>query len=62
MQTIAVENNLSYTVFFVPEGTGYRIRRFTPVQEVDLCGCATLAVSFVIFTLCTLPVNFPRIR
>jgi PhzF family phenazine biosynthesis protein len=49
MQAIAQENNLSETAFFVPEEHGYRIRWFTPVAEVDLCGHATLAAAFVIF-------------
>jgi len=49
MQAIAQENNLSETAFFVPEGSGYHIRWFTPVAEVDLCGHATLATAFVIF-------------
>lgn len=50
MQLIARENNLSETAFFAPEGGHYRIRWFTPVEEVDLCGHATLATAFVIFT------------
>jgi len=49
IQAIAQENNLSETAFFVPEEDGYRIRWFTPVAEVDLCGHATLAAAFVIF-------------
>jgi PhzF family phenazine biosynthesis protein len=49
MQAVAQENNLSETAFFVPEKKGYRIRWFTPVAEVDLCGHATLAAAFVIF-------------
>ncbi len=57
MQLIARENNLSETAFFVPEEDHYRIRWFTPVTEVDLCGHATLASAHVIFTeldpLCT---------
>lgn len=50
MQHIGRENNLSETAFFVPEGDGYAIRWFTPVAEVDLCGHATLASAFIIFT------------
>lgn len=46
---IAAENNLSETAFFVPEGKGYRLRWFTPQVEVDLCGHATLATSWVLF-------------
>jgi len=49
MQNIAAENNLSETAFFVPTNTGYHIRWFTPVHEVDLCGHATLAAAQVIF-------------
>jgi PhzF family phenazine biosynthesis protein len=49
MQAIAAENNLSETAFFVPEGEDYRLRWFTPVAEVDLCGHATLASAYVIF-------------
>lgn len=48
MQQIAMENNLSETAFFVKEGTKYSIRWFTPEYEIDLCGHATLASSFVI--------------
>jgi len=49
MQSIAAENNLSETAFFVPEGDGYRLRWFTPGTEVDLCGHATLAAAFVVW-------------
>ena len=49
MQKIAAENNLAETAFFAPEGSGYRIRWFTPAVEVDLCGHATLASAHVAF-------------
>ena len=49
LQSIATENNLSETAFFVPEGDRYRLRWFTPVREVPLCGHATLAAASVIF-------------
>src|SRR3982751_3661945 len=49
LQAIALENNLSETAFFVPDGEGYRLRWFTPTTEVDLCGHATLASGFVVF-------------
>lgn len=49
LQAIARENNLSETAFFVPDGDAYRIRWFTPLAEVDLCGHATLASAFVLF-------------
>ncbi|SMO77586.1 PhzF family phenazine biosynthesis protein [Gracilimonas mengyeensis] len=49
MQHIAAENNLSETAFFVKEGESYRLRWFTPVTEVDLCGHATLATAHILF-------------
>ena len=50
MQAIAMENNLSETAFFVSLEKGYHIRWFTPASEVDLCGHATLASAYVLFT------------
>lgn len=50
MQSIAAENNLAETAFFVPQGGGYHLRWFTPAQEVPLCGHATLASAFVVLT------------
>ena len=55
MQQLAVENNLSETVFFVPEADGFNIRWFTPGTEVKLCGHATLAAAHVLFTLLDYP-------
>jgi len=53
MQSIAAENNLAETAFFVAEGEGdvkaYGLRWFTPTTEVDLCGHATLAAAWVLF-------------
>lgn len=49
MQKIANENNLSETAFIVPEKNHFRIRWFTPVDEIELCGHATLAAAHVIF-------------
>jgi len=49
MQSIAAENNLSETAFFVPRGNGFHIRWFTPASEVDLCGHATLAAAYILF-------------
>lgn len=48
MQSIALENNVSETAFYVPEGNGFRLRWFTPKIEVDLCGHATLATAWLI--------------
>jgi PhzF family phenazine biosynthesis protein len=51
LQAIAQENNLSETAFFVREDdSAYALRWFTPTTEVDLCGHATLASAFVIFS------------
>jgi len=49
MQSIAAENNLSETAFFVKKDDYYELRWFTPTTEVELCGHATLASAFVIF-------------
>lgn len=48
MMKLAMENNLSETAFIVKESHGYHLRWFTPGTEVELCGHATLASSFVI--------------
>lgn len=48
MQNIAAENNLSETAFVVPRNGYYDIKWFTPAEEVDLCGHATLGSSYVI--------------
>lgn len=53
MQQLAMENNLAETVFFVPsqkDGADYDIRWFTPELEINLCGHATLASAFVLYT------------
>jgi PhzF family phenazine biosynthesis protein len=50
LQNIAAENNLSETAFLVPRGEDFDLRWFTPETEVDLCGHATLASAFVLFT------------
>jgi PhzF family phenazine biosynthesis protein len=50
MQDIAAENNLSETAFFHRQGDAFSLRWFTPTVEVELCGHATLASAFLIFT------------
>ncbi len=54
MQAVAAENNLSETAFFMPDpekGPGqFRLRWFTPTDEVDLCGHATLASAHILLT------------
>jgi PhzF family phenazine biosynthesis protein len=49
MQAMALEMNLSETAFLVKEGDSYRLRWFTPIVEVDLCGHATLASAHVLW-------------
>ncbi|WP_432494853.1 PhzF family phenazine biosynthesis protein [Kineococcus gypseus] len=51
LQAVAAENNLAETAFLVPPaspGGRYRLRWFTPVLEVPLCGHATLASGAVV--------------
>lgn len=52
MQQIAKENNLAETAFVLkhPTGVMHGLRWFTPTIEMDLCGHATLATAFVMFT------------
>jgi PhzF family phenazine biosynthesis protein len=45
---IAMENNLSETAYIVKKDNNFHIRWFTPKTEVDLCGHATLASSYVL--------------
>ncbi len=50
MQSIAAENNLAETAFFVANDDGtYQLRWFTPEIEIPLCGHATLASAYVLF-------------
>lgn len=49
MQNIAAEHNLAETAFVVREDAGWRIRWFTPLTEIPLCGHATLASAHVLF-------------
>lgn len=49
LRDIAAENNLSETAFFVEREGEYELRWFTPENEVDLCGHATLATAYMIF-------------
>ena len=51
LQAIAAENNLSETAFTVPserEDADYDLRWFTPTNEVELCGHATIAAGHVL--------------
>ena len=51
MQSIAEENNLAETAFFVPTEDAFHIRWFTPIKEVNLCGHATIASAYVLFNI-----------
>lgn len=51
LRGIAAENNLSETGFVIARGERYDLRWFTPKCEAQLCGHATLAAAFVIFSL-----------
>ncbi len=48
MLKVAIENNLSETAFAVGSDGHYELRWFTPGGEINLCGHATLATSYVI--------------
>jgi len=49
LQSIAAENNLAETAFVIPKAGICPLRWFTPTQEVDLCGHATLTTAHVLF-------------
>lgn len=59
MQALALELNLSETAFLVPHDSGFHLRWFTPVSEVDLCGHATLASAHVLWEDGHLPASEP---
>ena len=50
MQSIAMENKLSETAFYIKNKDKFYIRWFTPKLEIGLCGHATLATAHIIFT------------
>ncbi|MHB8771757.1 MAG: PhzF family phenazine biosynthesis protein [Syntrophales bacterium] len=62
LQSIAMENNLSETAFLVRNGEGFDLRWFTPTTEVALCGHATLASAFVLFTCWNWPAKEIRFQ
>ena len=49
MLSIAQENNLSETAYFIDKGEYLHLRWFTPAKEVRLCGHATLASAYVLY-------------
>lgn len=61
LQAIAAENNLSETAFIKPlGGADWAIRWFTPSDEVELCGHASLVGGQVILT--ELAPELPEVR
>ena len=62
MMKLAMENNLSETAFIVKEEQGYHLRWFTPGTEVELCGHATLASSFVVLNYYELDSDIVRFQ
>lgn len=50
MQQVAAEMNLAETAFLYREGDEFHLRWFTPTLEVDLCGHATLASAYVLWS------------
>ncbi len=59
MRHLAAEMNLSETAFAIRKEDGYHLRWFTPTTEVDLCGHATLATAYVLWTEGYLAINQP---
>lgn len=49
MQNIAMEMNVSETAFVSPRGKDFLIRYYTPQNEIDLCGHATLSASHILY-------------
>ena len=54
---IAQENAVSETAFFIDNGNDFHLRWFTPDQEIDLCGHATLATAHVLKSIFKHPLN-----
>jgi len=50
LQKIAAENNFAETAFVACRGEVCDLRWFTPAVEMDLCGHATLAAAYVLFS------------
>lgn len=48
LQSVAAEMNHAETAFLVPIEGGYHLRWFTPTNEVELCGHATLASAHIL--------------
>jgi PhzF family phenazine biosynthesis protein len=59
MQQVAAEMKHSETAFLFPAEIGWNLRWFTPLEEVELCGHATLAAAFVLRATGRVPENAP---
>jgi predicted PhzF superfamily epimerase YddE/YHI9 len=55
MQRVAAEMKHAETSFVSPAAGGFRLRWFTPMVEVDLCGHATLAAAHVLWETGAIP-------
>jgi PhzF family phenazine biosynthesis protein len=51
LQSIAAENNLAETAYYIQKNGKYHLRWFTPGVEIDLCGHATLAAAHVMMDI-----------
>ena len=54
---LSQENAVSETAFFIDNGDDINLRWFTPDQEIDLCGHATLATAHVLKSILKYPLN-----
>jgi len=59
MQSLAQEMAQAETAFVQPLGDPFRLRWFTPSQEVDLCGHATLASAHILWEESLVPAETP---
>jgi PhzF family phenazine biosynthesis protein len=60
LQAVAGEMNLSETAFLLPRGESrFHLRWFTPAVEVQLCGHATLASAFALWSTGRAPAGTP---
>ncbi len=57
MKALALEMNLSETAFLLKKEGRYGLRWFTPAAEVKLCGHATLASAWVLFSEGLFPID-----
>jgi PhzF family phenazine biosynthesis protein len=55
MQQVAAELKHSETAFLFPEGADWNLRWFTPAKEIELCGHATLAAAFILYSTGRVP-------